>query len=804
MNPSTARPLHAELPWFGLASPRTILTKRGELLAGARLQGAPFECRAAADLDHVALRWTQALKSLAPGWRVRWHARKRRLDGLPERPASDPVAARAQTARQDWLLGKGLYSVEASVYWIWDPQLAPQPPRQSQGAGIRSLGARVGLWLAPDRTRRLLESQVAAATARFESAVAAFHGLVQDVTPLETLREDALFRDLALSANARPAALGGCSLGPHGWDRQLALSDLEAHRDHVRLDGERVETYALLDPPSVSRAHLFGAILDLEAELDLAAEWRREDTAQSGRRIRAARRHYHQKRFSMLAHASGDAAPPQARGALSDRAAEAEADQLGEALRELEVEGLPFGEHSLSVALRGASAAALEAVRPELLRIAAAADARFHRETYNGLNAWLALAPGNHARQLRKNYLSAAVATDLAPLWAVPEGSPRDTHLGAEHWAVFETGRRTPYYFCAHAGDIAHALVVGATGSGKSFLLNFLLAHARKYRPRVCILDLGGSYRQLTELVGGAYLDLAPADGAPPCRLNPFRALEPTSENLQFLESFVRLLLEIEGHACDARERAEVRAQIGALYALEPASRTLSSLRALLPRALRAPLGAWTADGTLGAFFDNAEDTLTLADWQALDLAGAAGKPALARALLFYLLHRLGAAVAAPDELERWKLLVVDEAWRFLADERIGAYLSEGLKTWRKCNAGVVLATQSPGDAARDATLCRTVAESCLTKIFLANPEADAAEYAAAFGLRPAEAQAIRTLVPKRQLLLHRPGAAQVLELDVDRRSYWLYTTNPFEAAKRRDAIRELGFERGLDSLLED
>ena len=43
-----------------------------------------------------------------------------------------------------------------------------------------------------------------------------------------------------------------------------------------------------------------------------------------------------------------------------------------------------------------------------------------------------------------------------------------------------------------------------------------------------------------------------------------------------------------------------------------------------------------------------------------------------------------------------------------------------------------------------------------------------------------------------------------MLELNVDKRSYWLYTTNPVEAARRRAAIGKLGFERGLDSLLED
>lgn len=804
MSRRQAMPLHLQLPWLGFASERTVLTKTGTLLAASRLRGAPFECRAATDVDFVALRWTRALKSLRPGWRVRWQVFKHRLSELAERDPGDRLALRARDARHAHLLGRGLYSIEVTVFWLWDPRLAPQPPDNVRGGRARALLARASHWLSPERTKRVLAAEVAAACERFESAVSTFRGLVHDVTPLEPLAGPDLFRELACTVNSRRAAERGRPLSPHGLDRQLALSDLEAHRDHLVLDSERVETYVLLDPPPLSRAHMFGGILDLDAELDLAVEWCREDTARSRRRIRTARRHYHQKRYSMLAHASAGDSPPHARGAMEDRAAEAESSQLGEALRELEVDGVPFGTHSLTVALRGSSAKAIRAVRPDLLRIAAASDARLHRETYNGLNTWLAMAPGNHSRQLRLNHLSAAVTADLAPLWAVSEGDPLDRHLDDDHLAIFETRRRTPYFFSAHAGDIAHTLLIGATGSGKSFLLNFLLSQALKYDPRVCILDLGGSYRQLTELVGGAYLELRLDHSEMPCRLNPFRALRPTPENIQFLESFVRMLLETEGKTCGSRERAEIRQQLRSLGELEPAARTLSSLRELLPASLRAPLGAWTGDGVWGSVFDNPEDTLTLADWQVLDLAGAADKPALARALLYYLLHRLGAAVAAPDELRRWKLLVVDEAWRFLADSRIGAYLGEGLKTWRKSNAGVILATQSPGDTARNPGLCRTVAESCLTKIFLANPEADSSEYADAFGLRPAEAEAVRTLVPKRQLLLHRPGAAQVLELTVDRRSYWLYTTNPVEAARRRDAIRTLGFERGLDSLLED
>ena len=46
------------------------------------------------------------------------------------------------------------------------------------------------------------------------------------------------------------------------------------------------------------------------------------------------------------------------------------------------------------------------------------------------------------------------------------------------------------------------------TGSGKSFLCNFLLTHGQKYAPRTFIFDLGGSYRMLTQLFGGSYLQV--------------------------------------------------------------------------------------------------------------------------------------------------------------------------------------------------------------------------------------------------------------------------------------------------------
>ena len=46
------------------------------------------------------------------------------------------------------------------------------------------------------------------------------------------------------------------------------------------------------------------------------------------------------------------------------------------------------------------------------------------------------------------------------------------------------------YHYDLFAGDVGHTLILGATGSGKSFALNFLLVGALKYGPRVLILDV--------------------------------------------------------------------------------------------------------------------------------------------------------------------------------------------------------------------------------------------------------------------------------------------------------------------------
>ena len=155
--------------------------------------------------------------------------------------------------------------------------------------------------------------------------------------------------------------------------------------------------------------------------------------------------------------------------------------------------------------------------------------------------------------------------------------------------------------------------------------------------------------------------------------------------------------------------------------------------------------------------------------------------------------------IESPAETARLKLMVVDEAWRYLQDPAVLNYLAEAAKTWRKKNAALILATQSAVDVTATPG-ASALLESIPTKLFLANPELPD-EVGDLFRLNEAELAQIRELTPKRELYLRRPDEAAVLRLEVDPESYWLYTSSATDAEKRARAVAKHGLGRALEVL---
>src|SRR5882724_3322630 len=202
------------------------------------------------------------------------------------------------------------------------------------------------------------------------------------------------------------------------------------------------------------------------------------------RELQTRRRHFFNKRVSLVNYVAPDTRPEEM---LVDESASATVKQLGDALTELEVNGHFFGECSLTLVLYDEDARTMERALAEAIKAMAAHDGTFIEETYNLLNAWLSIVPGNTAHNLRRLALLETNVADLSLLFTLDQGASVSSHLGREALAVFETPHRTTYAYNLHVDDVGHTLVLGATGSGKSFLLNFLVTHAVKYEPLTVI-----------------------------------------------------------------------------------------------------------------------------------------------------------------------------------------------------------------------------------------------------------------------------------------------------------------------------
>jgi type IV secretion system protein VirB4 len=251
-------------------------------------------------------------------------------------------------------------------------------------------------------------------------------------------------------------------------------------------------------------------------------------------------------------------------------------------------------------------------------------------------------------------------------------------------------------------------------------LANFLLQNAQKYAPLTFIFDIGGSFQSLTRIFGGSYLNAG--QESRDFTINPF-SLPQTKENLQFLFSFFRVLIEGNGqrYRLDFKDERRLWDAIERMYMLEPTQRTVSNFTNIVGE-LKERLHRWTRGGQYGFLFDNAEDTLSFSRFQTFNFHGWNDAPEVLEPLLFYVLHRASNEIADPAKLATFKVFLLDEAWLFIKNETIRNYVVQAQKTWRKHKAAMILATQSIKELEESGMLA-IVAESCPTKIFLANPE---------------------------------------------------------------------------------
>ena len=352
------------------------------------------------------------------------------------------------------------------------------------------------------------------------------------------------------------------------------------------VDGYYVKVLTLKEPSAQSFPLIFKRLLEVEANYHVVTEWKKEDSGKMRRVIQTKRRHFHNTKRSLASQVNVNDSSPQ--DVLLDDSKESQVQELGEGIKEIELHGNYFGRFSLTVVIYDQDIAKVDRACADFYKVFSVHDAQLYEEKYNLLNAFLAAVPGNHAFNLRSLYLLNTNYADFSFLFTLNSGDPRNQHLRQEYLAVLETNHHTPYYLNLHYRDVAHSIILGRTGAGKSFLLNFLITNLQKYAPHTFIFDLGGSFESLTQLFAGTYVRVGLESEH--FKINPF-SLPPTKENLDFLVLFVKVLIQGQGSSeLDPASERDIFHQIENLYAVDPSLRTLGLLANTLGHDLASRL----------------------------------------------------------------------------------------------------------------------------------------------------------------------------------------------------------------------
>ncbi|WP_369059070.1 VirB4 family type IV secretion/conjugal transfer ATPase [Caulobacter sp. 73W] len=468
--------------------------------------------------------------------------------------------------------------------------------------------------------------------------------------------------------------------------------------------------------------------------------------------------------FAFLSRPAGEALLGRKQNQMvsaADRAA-SQIEQLDEAMDDLASGRFVMGEHQASVLVFADTPADLSRDIASARAMLAGGGLVAAREDLGLEAAYWSQFPGNFRLRTRPAAISSRNFAGLASLHDYPSGKESGLHWG-EPMSTFRTRGRTAYRFSPHVDDLGHTFICGPSGAGKTVLQNMILAQAERFGPRRVLIDKDRGAEVFVRACDGKYQTLRSGE---PTGLAPLKALG--DGDLAFLRALVLRMAFGEDGVAGPQEIALLDEALFAVLRLPKRDRSLAALRGLLGQRDAGGIGArlerWCDGGPLGWALNGPEDALDLKPALiGFDMTTILDDAEARAPVMMYLLHRIGALADG-----RRLVVSIDEFWKALGDEAFRAFARDGLKTWRKQDAVLVLATQSPSDVLAS-PIARTILEQCSTHVFLPNPQASLADYREGFGLSEREHELVRDElgVGSRGFLIRQGGGSVVAELDL-------------------------------------
>lgn len=387
-------------------------------------------------------------------------------------------------------------------------------------------------------------------------------------------------------------------------------------------------------------------------------------------------------------------------------------------------------------------------------------------EDVNAVESYLGTLPGQGYADVRRVVLHTINAADMAPVNSIYAGEVTNPSslMPPNSGPVLQcsTTGHTPYRLHFHVSDVGHTLMLGPTGAGKSTALALMVAQWFRY-PGAAVFAFDKGYS--LEVLGGAanarQYDLLGPEST--LAFAPLRTLE-TVGDVAWAVEWIEALCTLQGAQWTPVQSAATSRAITLLRDAPTGNRSLTEFCATVQdHTIRDALKPYQTDGPLGTLLDSQSDDLEDGRFQVFELEH---------------LMRLGDKVVLPVLLYLFRqierrlsgdptLIVLDEAWVFFGHPLFQSKIREWLKTFRKKNAAVILATQNPSDVFNSG-IVNVLLESCPTRFLLANPDAkspDSREFYKRMGLNDREIEIIAAATPKQHYYIIKPDGRRLVSL---------------------------------------
>ncbi len=725
------------LPYACHIDDHTLLLRDGTLLQSIRLGGLLFETADTDELDYRKGLRDAMLRAIGSSRFAIYHnVIRRRVDVEPAGEFPDSFSTRLDAVWSARLAARQLYHNELFITII------RRPP---QGRG--GFAARLADWFGRGVRRAEAEarqaSELRALSAASEQLVAALGQYAPSLlgvydTAQGRHSEVLEFLGLLYNAELQPMRVPEGDAGEFLAARRISFGHdmLELGATGVA-SGQFGTMISIKDYPGQTTPGMLDDLLRLPVEMVVSQSFAFVDRSESLSRMNLALRRM---------RAADDEA-------LSLRG------ELVQAKDEVAASRAAFGEHHLSVLVRGESPAAVMSDAADVQAALSDLGIVSVREELGLEPAFWAQFPGNFKFIARRALVSTANFASFASFHNFPLGKAAGNHWG-NSVSLFETTAAGPYHFNFHHGDLGNFTVIGPSGSGKTVIVNFLLAQARRFAPRIVFFDKDRGAELFIRALGGTYDVLRPGT---PSRLNPL-LLENTPENSSFLIDWVAQLAG-GASSLSVAETAQIKEAVGANFAAPPNYRRLSSFVELLrgghrpdAKDLYERLRPWWGEGEHAWLFDNEADAVDLsAATVGFDMTRLLDDSQLRTPAMMYLFHRVDERLDGTPAI-----IVIDEGWKALDDEIFVARIRDWEKTIRKRNGIVGFVTQNAGDALAS-RIAGAIVEQAATQIFAANPKAAAEDYMTGFSLTRHEFDLIRSLPDNARCFLVKNGQDSVV-----------------------------------------